>query len=78
MCFLEVSVSAKENAKARSFYQVYAQETSGKEKAFKKLAALLGRESFEAELVLIDPKAKPDAANEEKIRNFCTLLTQLR
>ena len=40
-----------------------------------KLAALLGRESFEAELVLIDPKAKPSASNEEKLAAFCRKLS---
>lgn len=58
---------------------VFACESgAGAEKAFDKLKAALKIDHFEAELILIDPKAKPDAANEEKIRNFCTLLTQLR
>ena len=51
------------------------QSGSGGEKALKKLAALLGRESLEAELVLIDPKAKPGAANEEKLAAFCRNLS---
>ena len=58
---------------------VFACESgAGAEKAFDKLKAALKIDHFEAELILIDPKAKPNAANEEKIRNFCTLLTQLR
>ena len=50
------------------------QSGSGAEKAFRKLAALLGRESFETELVLIDPKARPKPENEEKLAAFCRLL----
>ena len=56
---------------------VYACESgAGAEKAFDKLKAALKIDRFEAELILIDPKAKPNTANEEKIRNFCALLTQ--
>ncbi len=44
---------------------------SGAEKAFGKLKAALGREKLEAELVLIDPKAKPSMENERKIKTFC-------
>ena len=40
---------------------------AGGEKALKKLAALLGRESLEAELILIDPKSKPNPENERKL-----------
>ncbi|MBR5701669.1 MAG: NAD(P)H-dependent oxidoreductase [Oscillospiraceae bacterium] len=54
----------------------YACESgAGGERALKKLAALLDRESFDAELVLIDPKAKPNAANEEKLAAFCQKLS---
>ena len=59
----------------RSVAVFACQSGSGAEKAFKKLAALLGRESFEAELVLIDPKAKPSASNEEKLAAFCRNLS---
>jgi hypothetical protein len=44
---------------------------SGAEKAFGKLKAALGIDSLEAELILIDPKEKPDHANEKKIEAFC-------
>ncbi len=47
---------------------------SGAEKAFAKLKNALGNASFDAELVLIDPKARPDAANDEKIAAFCDAL----
>ena len=50
------------------------QSGAGAEKAFAKLKAALHRDSLEAELILIDPKAKPDEKNEQKIREFCSLL----
>lgn len=50
------------------------QSGAGAEKAFGKLKAALGIDTLEAELVLIDPKDKPDGANEDKIRAFCAAL----
>lgn len=50
---------------------IACQSGAGGEKALKKLAALLGRDSLEAELILIDPKARPAAVNEEKLAAFC-------
>ncbi|MBQ6019246.1 MAG: flavodoxin [Clostridia bacterium] len=50
------------------------QSGSGAEKAFGKLRAALGVDELEAQLVLIDPKAKPDEKNEEKIKAFCESL----
>ena len=47
------------------------QSGSGAEKAFRKLKACLGTEHLEAELILIDPKARPSENNEQKIRAFC-------
>ena len=49
---------------------------SGAEKAFGKLKAALGIETFEAELILIDPKTKPSDENERKLRKFCSELTE--
>ena len=49
---------------------------SGAEKAFGKLKAALGIEAFEAELILIDPKAKPSDENERKLKMFCSKLTE--
>ena len=51
-----------------------SQSGAGAEKAFGKLKAALGIDRLEAELVLIDPKDKPDGANGEKIRAFCAAL----
>ena len=45
------------------------QSGSGAEKAFAKLEGLLGQ-PLSATLALIDPKARPDAANGEKLRAF--------
>lgn len=50
------------------------QSGAGAEKAFAKLKALLGAEALEAELVLIDPKDRPNAGNDAKIRAFCERL----
>ena len=50
------------------------QSGSGAEKAFEKLKAALGIKELEAELVLIDPRAKPDPKNEKKISEFCKKL----
>ena len=50
------------------------QSGAGGEKAIAKLAALLGREKLEAELVLVDPAKKPDVKNEDKLTEFCRRL----
>ena len=50
---------------------------SGAEKAFGKLTAALGIEKLEAELILIDPKARPAADNDNKISEFSAKLLQL-
>lgn len=50
------------------------QSGSGAEKAFRRLTECLGVGALAAKLVLIDPKDKPAAANEEKIRAFCDSL----
>ena len=53
------------------------QSGAGAEKAFARLKAALGMDRLEAELVLIDPKDKPDPQNEEKLERFCqALLTE--
>ena len=52
------------------------QSVAGAEKAFDKLKAAVGIDKLEAELVLIDPKAKPNPENDQKIEDFCTMLWQ--
>ena len=46
----------------------------GADKALDKLKKLLEADSFEAELVLIDPKDKPNSENEAFIKGFCRKL----
>ena len=50
------------------------QTASGAEKAFTKLKGELQTDVLEAELVLLDPKTKPNPENEQKIRAFCDRL----
>ena len=69
----------QENREALAGKRVAAfacQSGSGAQRAFGKLKACLGVEALEAELVLIDPKAKPSAQNEERIRAFCESLAR--
>ena len=47
------------------------QSGSGAEKAFRKLAACLDIDSLAAQLILIDPKVKPNEDNMAKIKLFC-------
>ena len=47
---------------------------SGAEKAFAKLRACLGAGRLEAELILIDPKDRPDAENDRRMEAFCAAL----
>ena len=49
---------------------------AGAEKALSKLKACLDIDRLEAELILIDPKDKPSAANDEKIAAFCRALEE--
>lgn len=46
----------------------------GAEKAIARLKDLLGVDSLESEMILIDPKDKPSAENEAKIKAFCEKL----
>ena len=48
---------------------------SGAGRAFGRLKTALRISALEAELVLIDPKARPSAENERRIRAFCAGLT---
>ena len=62
----------KENDLSGKRFAAFAcQSGAGAEKAFEKLKAALGIRELDAELVLIDPKAKPDPKNEKKISGFC-------
>lgn len=60
--------------KGKRFAAVACQTAAGADKAFVKLKEELGTENLEAELVLLDPKLKPDAGNEQKVKEFCEKL----
>ena len=65
----------KENSlKGKRVAAFACQSGSGAEKAFGKLKACLGVERLEAELILLDPKAKPSGENEKKLEAFCDAL----
>lgn len=46
----------------------------GADKAIARIKELLGTDSLAADLILIDPKDKPSAENEAKIKTFCEKL----
>ena len=52
------------------------QKGSGAEKCFEKIKKLTGINDVKAQLVLIDPKDKPDEANDAKIGEFCRKIDQ--
>lgn len=64
------------NLKGKRIAAFASQSGSGAEKAFAKLKAAVGITALEAELVLIDPKRKPNAENDQKIDDFCRKLLQ--
>ena len=47
------------------------QSGAGAEKAFAKLKEAIGAEQFEAEMILLDPKTKPNEENDRRIQDFC-------
>ena len=47
------------------------QKGNGAEKCFAKLKKYTGISDVRAQLILIDPKAQPDAGNDAKIAEFC-------
>ena len=67
----------KENRLTGKHIAAFACESgAGAEKAFGKLKAALGIDRLDAELILIDPKAKPSAENEQKLNAFCEGLAE--
>ena len=58
----------------KKFAAFVCETAGGDEKTFLKLKAELGIDSLEAELTLLDPKFKPDPANDDKIKEFCSKL----
>ena len=65
-----------EALKSKSIAAVICFAGGGADKALEKLKMLLGVDSLEAELILIDPKDKPSSENEEKIEAFCGKLNK--
>ena len=63
-----------ESLKEKRIAAFACQSGAGAEKALEKLRGYLGIENMEAELVLIDPKAKPSPENERRIKAFCDRL----
>ncbi|WP_295152819.1 flavodoxin family protein [uncultured Ruminococcus sp.] len=63
--------------KGKKFAAVICFSGGGADKAIIKLKDFLGTDSFAAELILIDPKDKPDSANESKLADFCKKLNEL-
>lgn len=63
--------------KGKRFAAVTCFTAAGGDKTILKLKGYLGIEDVEAELYLVDPKDKPDPANEQKIDEFCKKLNAL-
>ena len=53
---------------------VASQAGSGAEKALGKLKEALNIEAFEDELILIDPKTRPDKHKDHRVQEFCERL----
>lgn len=60
--------------KGKKIAAFLCQSGAGAEKAFVKLKNELGIDALEAELVLIDPKSRPNEANKRRITGFCEKL----
>ncbi len=50
------------------------QSGSGADKAISKLIKLLERDTLKAQLILVDPKDKPNSENDSMIKEFCKAL----
>ena len=65
----------KEKLKNKRFAVFTCYSGGGAEKAIQKLKKLLETDCFEAELILTDPKDRPKAEDDEKIKRFCAELS---
>lgn len=61
-----------EALKGKRFAAYACQSGVGAEKAFVKLAKCIGIDGFERTAVFIDPKAKPNTQNDERLEAFCS------
>jgi flavodoxin len=64
----------RESLKNKALAVFMCMSGSGGEKAIEKLKSFLGVDTFDGELILIDPKDKPAVENDEKIASFCEKL----
>ncbi len=53
---------------------IACQSGAGAEKAFAKLCDYIGIDEFYADMILIDPKARPSEQNDLTINTFCMKL----
>ncbi|MCR4589799.1 MAG: flavodoxin [Lachnospiraceae bacterium] len=60
--------------KGKKFAAFACQSGNGAEKAFEKLAAYIGIDSFDTTAVFIDPKARPDGKKDVEIDSFAEKL----
>ncbi|MBQ1848385.1 MAG: flavodoxin family protein [Clostridia bacterium] len=60
--------------KGKRFALITCYSGGGAEKAAEKLRAALGIDSFDAHLILVDPKDKPSEENNKAIAEFCEKL----
>ena len=66
----------KDALRGKSFGVFVCQAGSGGEKCIDRLRKLLGIEKFRAAAILIDPKDRPSAETDEKIKTFCDKLNK--
>ena len=66
----------RESLQGKQIAAFACQSGNGAEKAFRKLAESLGREDVSPTMVLIDPKTRPKADNDQKIRDFLEKLQE--
>ena len=64
----------KGRLKGKKLAAFACQSGNGAEKAFAKLKDQIGINTFAAELILIDPKTRPNSSNEGKINAFCDIV----
>ena len=65
----------RENDLSSKYIAAFAcQSGTGADKAFDKILSILGRRSFEACAILIDPRTSPSETNERRIDEFCEKL----
>ena len=69
------SFVCENSLKSKKIAMFACQAGNGAEKAFSKLKELIGIKKADAELILVDPKANQNTANEKKIEEFCKAIS---